>query len=151
MVLEVCRDGLRTLFFWALTMSWSRLLGSCVKWPSNTIKSPHYHHITCLVAEIRRRPQMCRKLGTQLGQRWGPDTRGQCGHPEVVDPTVQILKADLKERLVGRHRRRHREEEGPPRDPREVLEERPGLRGEDDAKLDEHVSNPLTPIQYIGG
>ena len=80
------------------------------------------------------------KCCAQLGQRLGPHTRGERGHPEVVDPTVQILEADLEEGLVVR-RRSQREEEGAPHEPREVLEERPRFRGEDDAKLDERVSN----------
>ena len=48
MIVEVCWEGLWTLSFWALTISWSRLLARVWKWPIyNTIWS-------CLLQSVTR-------------------------------------------------------------------------------------------------
>ena len=41
MVVEVCWDGLWTLFFWALTFFMVTALGSCVKWPLRLRTTSH--------------------------------------------------------------------------------------------------------------
>ena len=50
MMLEMCRDGLLDTFFWALTISWSRLLASVQSGPSPTVSYASFTLQTTLLS-----------------------------------------------------------------------------------------------------
>ena len=65
MIVEVCWDGLWTLFFWALTISWSRLLARVWSGPKSVPTRPGMGHATPKLGH----PGF---LGGGTGISWGP-------------------------------------------------------------------------------